>query len=187
MFRSLILGVAVVLTLAASASAGQVIRDTIHDERTFDIVDYCDVAGLTVRITQVLDMRVKIAPRGRDGFVYFLSHATQTETITNLANGRSLTSAATVNEKDKQITDNGDGTLTILIMATGNAVLFGEDGMAIARGPGQLRFEILVDDAGTPSDPSDDVVTRLGVVKGSTGRNDDFCAAAVPALTGATS
>ena len=99
----------------------------------------------------------------------------------------SLTSAATVNEKDKQITDNGDGTLTILIMATGNAVLFGEDGKAITRGPGQLRFEILVDDAGTPSDPWDDVVTRLGVVKGSTGRNDDFCAAAVPALTGATS
>ena len=181
MLRSLILGVAVVLALAASASAGQVVRETLHEERTFELADYCDVAGLTVRITSVLDMRFKVTPRG-DGFVYFLSHATQNETITNVANGRTLTSRALVNEKDHQITVNGDGTLTIVVMATGNAVLDGADGKAIARNPGQLRFELLIDDAGTPSDPSDDTVTRLGVVKGSTGRTDSVCDAAVPAL-----
>ena len=181
MLRSLILGVAVMLALAASASAGQVVRETVHEERTFELADYCDVAGLTVRITSVLDIRLKVTPHG-DGFAYFLSHGTQHETITNVGNGRTLTSRALVNEKDHQITLNDDGTLTIVVMATGNAVLYGADGRAIARNPGQLRFELLIDDGGTPSDPSDDVVTRLGVVKGSTGRNDDFCAAAVPAL-----
>jgi hypothetical protein len=65
-------------------------------------------------------------------------------------------------------------------------VLYGPDGEAIARNPGQLRFELLIDENGTP-DPSDDEVTRLGNVKGSTGRSDDYCAAAVPALTGSTS
>jgi hypothetical protein len=83
-----------------------------------------------------------------------------------------------------RITDNGDGTITILVLATGNAVLYGEDGKALARNPGQIRFEILIDTAGTPSDPSDDeFLAFLGVVKGSTGRSDDFCAAAVPALS----
>ena len=181
MHRRLVLGIAVALVVAATASGGNTFRDAIHEERTFDLADYCDVAGLTVRITRVLDQRFKVTPHG-DGFAYFLSHSAVTETITNVATGRTLTSKAVVDEKDHRITLNPDGTLTILIMATGNAVLYGPDGKAIARGPGQLRFEILVDDGGTPSDPSDDVVTRLGVVKGSTGRNDDFCAAAVPAL-----
>ena len=82
------------------------------------------------------------------------------------------------------MTENDDGTLTILVLATGNAVLYGPDGKAIARNPGQTRFEILVDDGGTPNDPSDDeFLARLGTVKESTGRSDDFCEAAIPALT----
>jgi len=82
------------------------------------------------------------------------------------------------------VTDNGDGTLTILVLGTGNDVVYGPDGKAIARDPGQTRFEILVDDGGTPTDPSDDkFIADLGVVKGSTGRTDDFCAAVVPALS----
>jgi hypothetical protein len=103
---------------------------------------------------------------------------------TNLANGKSVTGVLNVTTKDLRITDNGDGTITILVLATGNAVLYAEDGTVLARDPGQIRFEILIDTAGTPSDPSDDeFLDFLGVVKDSTGRTDDFCAAAVPALT----
>ena len=70
-----------------------------------------------------------------------------------------------------------------VILATGNAVLYGENHKAIARNPGQTRFEILVDHGGTPTDPADDeFLADLGEVKGSTGRSDDFCDAAVPAL-----
>lgn len=58
--------------------------------------------------------------------------------------------------KDKRVTDNGDGTMTILMLATGNAVLYGENDKAIARNPGQIRFEILIDHNGTPTDPFDD-------------------------------
>ena len=172
---------AVAATLCAAAVGGVVVHDEIHDERTFVLEDFCDVAGLDVTIASTLDMRVHIGPRGPDGLAYFLSHGTQRQVLT--ANGSSLTSVAIVNEKDHEITVNRDGTLTIVILATGNAVLYGPNGKAIARNPGQLRFELLIDDGGTPSDPSDDTVTRLGVVKDSTGRNDDFCEAAVVALT----
>jgi hypothetical protein len=84
-----------------------------------------------------------------------------------------------------RVTDNGDGTLTILVLGTGNSTTFGVDARAIARNPGQVRFEFLVDHDGTPTDPSDDeLIADLSLVKGSTGRSDDFCAAAVPELTG---
>ena len=168
--------------LASTAGAGRVDRFTIHVERTFDLEDFCDVEGLTVTIARTVDIRVHIVSHGSAGLEYFLQHGSSKEVLTN--GDTSLTSIATVNEKDLRVTDNGDGTVTVLIIATGNAVLYGEDGKAIARNPGQTRFEILVDHAGTPTDPSDDEFLEfLGVVKESTGRTDDFCEAAVPALT----
>jgi hypothetical protein len=171
------------VVLATAASGGQVFRDTFHEEDTVVEENFCD-SGLTVDIAFALDVSVQAVPHGPDGLAYFLQHGTRTEVLTNLANDKSLTSVANVTEKDKRVTDNGDGTLTILILATGNAVLYGEDGKAIARNPGQTRFEILIDHGGTPNDPSDDEFLEfLGVVKGSTGRSDDFCEAAVPALS----
>jgi hypothetical protein len=169
-------------TLAAAASAGPPFRETIHDE--FELVDgnFCG-AGLEVEVAVVLDIRAQAVAHGRDGLVYFLQHGIETDVLTNLENGRSLRSFARVIEKDLQVTDNGDGTLTVLILATGNAVLYGENGKAIARNPGQIRVELLIDHGGTPNDPSDDVVLSEELAKGSTGRSDDFCEAAVPALT----
>ena len=175
---------ALAAVLGGSAAAGVVVHDSIHDEYSYVLQDFCDVAGLDVAVDSTLDIQARIGPRGPDGPLYFVSHGRQHEVLT--ANGTSLTSDAVVNEKDHKITLNPDGTLTVLVLATGNAVLYGPDGKAIARNPGQLRFELLIDEMGTP-DPSDDEVTRLGNVKGSTGRTDDYCAAAVPALTGSTS
>lgn len=177
-------GLLLVLAAApAIAEAQQVFRETIHEERDIVLEDFCGVPGMTVELTSVLDMRVHVVAHGRTRLAFFLQHGVMKEALTNPATGKSLTSVARVTEKDLHITDNGDGTLTILVLATGNAVLYGSDGKAIARNPGQTRFEILVDDGGTPADPSDDEVVRQGVVKESTGRNDDFCEAAVPALS----
>lgn len=173
------------VTLAAAASAGQLFRETFHEEVTEVETDFCDTEGLTVEFATERDGRVHAVPHGRDGLVYFGFNLKVTEVVTNLANGNSVTSFATVRDKDQRVTDNGDGTLTILVLTTGNAVLYGEDGKAIARNPGQVRFEILMDHGGTPTNPDDDEFLEfLGVVKDSTGRSDDFCEAAVPALLG---
>jgi hypothetical protein len=120
--------------LVASASADVVYQETIHDERTFVESDFCDSPGLEVTIASTLDLRVHVVPRGPDGLAYFLQHGRQSDVLT--ANGTSLTSIATVTEKDHEITVNDDGTLTIVVLATGNAVLYGPDGKAIARNPG---------------------------------------------------
>jgi hypothetical protein len=103
---------------------------------------------------------------------------------TNLANDNAVTEVVTGMSRDLRVTDNDDGTLTILVLSTGNVVVYGPDGKAIARNPGQVRFELVVDHGGTPTDPSDDEFLDFRLVKESTGRTDDFCAAVVPVLTG---
>lgn len=159
--------------LAAAASAGPPARETILVEGN-DILleDFCGEEGLDVTLDFVMDIRVHIVPHGPNGLEYFLQHGTRSEVLS--ANGTSLTSFARVIEKDMRVTVNGDGTVTVLILATGNATLYGGDGKAIARNPGQTRFEI---DFGPNGEIRD-----FRVVKESTGRSDDFCEAAVAAL-----
>ena len=169
--------------LAGVASAKPLLKERFHDEGTFVDDNFCGV-GLTVDGAFVVDGRLLVSSHGPDGLAYFLEHIRATVAFTNRANGKSVTLISKVVNHDLKVTDNRDGTLTILIMATGNDVLYGPNGKAIGRNPGQIRFEILVDHAGTPADPFDDVfLADLGVVKGPTGRSDDFCAAAVPALS----
>jgi len=155
-----------------------------QDEFTEVVEDFCDVPGLTVQLDGVVDGRFLFNRRGPDGLAYYMESIHLSTTFTNVDTGSTITGVERTLSKDLKVTDNGDGTLTILVLATGNATLYGEDGKAIARNPGQVRFEILIDDGGTPDDPFDDeFIADLGLVKGSTGRNDDFCEAAVPALT----
>ena len=169
---------------ASSAAAGRVFRATSHEQDSIVLSDFCDVPGLTVEQAFVaIDISVHAVAHGPDRLAYFLQHGTETDVFTNLATGKSVSGVAKVIEKDMRVSDNGDGTLTILILATGNATVYGANGKAIARNPGQTRLELVVDHGGTPNDPSDDEELALRVVRDSTGRSDDFCSAVVPALT----
>jgi hypothetical protein len=169
---ALVATLGVVLTTAANA--GPPIKETIHVEESGILLeDFCDVAGLDVTLDFVMDIRVHINPHGPHGLDYFLQHGTRREVLT--ANGKSLTSFSRVTEKDMRVTDIGGGNVEVLILATGNAVLYDENGKAIARNPGQTRLVIVFDEAGNE--------LSREVVKGSTGRSDDFCSAAVAALS----
>ena len=178
----LALGVTAAVMLAAGAAAQPPFKERFHDEGTFVEEDFCG-AGLTVDGTFVVDGSVLAVAHGPDGLAYFLEHITATTTFTNRANGKTVTIEGSGIGKDLQVTDNGDGTLTILNLRTGNDVYYGPDGNVIGRNPGQIRLEILVDHSGTPTDPFDDVFLAEELVFGSTGRSDDFCEAAVPALS----
>ena len=123
---------------------------------------------------------IRTAPAG---LIYFLEHVHTSRALTNLANRKTISDDTRGISKDVDVTDNGDGTLTVTVLATGNFTVYGADGNAIARDPGQVRFELLIDHSGTPTDPSDDVEIVGGLANGSTGRSDDFCEAAVEALS----
>jgi len=172
------------MTLAGGASAKPLEHAEFHNEGTFIQEDFCDVPGLTVQQDNVADIRALLNSHGPDGLVYFHANIHVTTVYTNLANGNTVTEVGQAVDKDLRVTDNGDGTLTILVLSTGNIAVFGPDGKALARNPGQVRFAFDVDHAGTPTDPFDDVEIdgSFQVVKESTGRTDDFCAAVLPVL-----
>jgi hypothetical protein len=159
------------MAVAGGASAEPLEHGEFHDEGTFIEKDFCGV----------FDNRFLVNSHGKDALIYFQENYLVTTVFT--ANGNTVTSVERAIGKDLRVTDNGDGTLAILQLATGNATLYGPDGKAIGRNPGQVRFEFVVDHAGTPTDPSDDVLIEdHGMVTGSTGRSDDFCKAVVPVL-----
>jgi hypothetical protein len=171
------------IALAGGASAKPIEHTEFHDEFTETISDFCGVSGLTVQLDNVADGRFLFNPHGPDGLGYAHANVSFTNVFTNVANDNTVTVVGKVVDKDLRVTDNGDGTLTILVLSTGSAAVYGPDGKAIARDSGQVRFEFLVDHGGTPTDPFDDeFIKDLGLVKGPTGRTDDFCAAVVPVL-----
>ena len=180
----LVLVTAAATTFVAVASARQIDSGPIDEVTVVEEENFCGVEGLTVEFVTHAVGRFHVVSHGRNQLPYFGANLKITEVVTNVDNGNSVMSIGTTRDKDQRVTDNGDGTFTILVLATGNAVLYGPDGKAIARNPGQVRFEILIDNNDTPTNPDDDTfLDVLGEVKESTGRNDDFCEAAVPILT----
>ncbi len=164
-------------TSTAVAAVGPPVRESFVESWDFVDPDRC---GLEVRVSGEESVRLMTISHGRDGLVYYGARLRGFNSFTNLANGKSYSFAWVVNDKDLKITDKGDGTLTILVLATGNFHAYDADGKLLFADPGQIRYEVLIDHGGTPADPSDDVFLEdLGLVKGSTGRSDlegrDFC------------
>jgi hypothetical protein len=171
------------LGLAAPSAAEVVFAESFHDEDSGTSLDYCGVDGFDVHFDFVLDGSVRVIARKPGTAPYFQAHIHTSTTFTN-ADGESVHDKTSYIEKDLRITEHPDGTATIVTLLTGPSTLYDDaTGKAIARNPGQVRFEFVVDLNGTPEDPTDDVfVEDHGLVKGSTGRNDDFCEAALGVL-----
>jgi hypothetical protein len=170
------------LAVSAQAEPGRVVKETVHLDNLNTIEEFCET-DMVVQSHFVADLKIKTMPRGRDGLIYFATRLSITETFMNVDNSKFVVSTVNAIDKDLRVTDNGDGTLTIITLSTGNAVIYNSDGKAIGRNPGQIRFELVLDHGGTPTDPTDDTEISFEVVKESTGRTDDFCEVMVPALS----
>jgi hypothetical protein len=169
------LAAALVRALPAAASAKPLENEHFHDE-VHETIFEC---GLTLQHDLVVDGHFLVNRHGRDRLAYVGEQVRGTETYTNLANGHTFDIKFATASRDLRVTDNGDGTLTILAQGAGNFVVSGSHSSVVLRDPGMTRFSFVVDHAGTPTDPSDDeeIEGSFQVVKGSTGRNDtgDFC------------
>ena len=178
-----------VLFITALAIAGTVVAGTpaaaqpldkgrVHEVETnsFD----CD--GTPVRFDADVWINFTFNLRGSSPFPYSRESVHGTNAFTNLNTGGTFTIVFSGNSKDHVITDNGDGTITILVISTGGARYYDTNGNFVLADPGQSRFSIDIDYNGTPSDPTDDVEVpdSFQVVRDSTGRTDtagrDFCA-----------
>ena len=170
---------ALALVSAIAPAAAEPLEHVHFDNvESFVIEEFC--GDLTVRVD--VDSRVSLLVRtqGSEGLVYFQENIHGTVSITNLATGKSFTNVVTFVSKDLKVTDNGDGTLTITSVMNGNFKTYGPDGSLLFRDTGQQRTVALVDDGGTPTDPSDDEPIDFEIVK-DTGwvfpDDRDFCTA----------
>lgn len=166
------------LTAPAAAAPPQRFDETEHFANV--LTDYCGVSGLTATDNGTFHTSGKIRTT-RTGVQYFLEHITVDDTVTGPTGTQVRIHTAYV-AKDLKITVSG-GLTTIISLLTGPSTAYGPDGKAIARDPGQARFRIVISDNGTPTDPTDDYEVSFDVVKGSTGRTDDYCAAIVPVIS----
>ena len=144
--------------------------------------NFCGVSGLTIQQQGVAVGRERTTSRGPDGLPYYSVQEHLVDTWTNLETGESMAVVGAYRGGSLRVTDNGDGTLTVLVQNTGNTVYYSPNGEVIARDAGVFRFQLLFDHGGSPTDPSDDeFVAFLGVVKNA-GLNADFCAAIVQGI-----
>ena len=178
---SLIAGLAVAGTVLAStpATAQPIDKGHFHDVFTSDVYD-CD--GTPAQDAGDVSGNFLANQRGSSAFPYFRESLHGTVVTTNLETGGTFTNVFTANSRDHVITDNGDGTITITVFASGGSRFYDTDGNLVLKDPGQTRFAFDVDYNGTPSDPSDDVEVpdSFRVVRASTGNSDlsdrNFCA-----------
>jgi hypothetical protein len=138
------------------------------------ITDACGVSGLNLEQVDMVSGRFRMTLRGPDEVPYFDDRADTIATTTNLATGESLTFVGSFRGGALKVTDNGDGTYTVLVSNTDNAFFYDDEGQVVGRETGVYRYEFLADYAGTPMDPSDDQFTFLRVVK-RTGLDADYC------------
>jgi hypothetical protein len=121
--------------------------------------------------------------RGRDGLIHFRVSVSGTNAFTNMETGRSFTQVFNRSDGDLIVTDNGDGTLTITTQEMGSDKWYDGDGHLVLMHSGLFRWQFLVDNAGTPTDPFDDEeIDFLGFLK-TPQQNDwegrDFCDALI--------
>ena len=165
---------------AAPAAASPGGWETLHFEWGETTEDTCDVAGLTVEDVGSGDSKLRTLLRG--GLEYSESHSVDTDVYTNLANGRSATFVDERYDRDLDVTDNGDGTLTVIYFATSTKTVYDDHGSVIARGAGSVTVESVWNHQGTITDRDDDEPLSFTFLRRS-GSQVDFCGVLVPAIT----
>jgi hypothetical protein len=173
------LGIAGTVLASTPATARPIDQGHFHDVFTGDVFHDC---GIPAQDSGDVSGNFLFNQRGSSPFPYYRESVHGTVVTTNLETGGTYTNIFTANSKDQTIVDNGDGTITITVFASGGSRFYDTDGNFVLKDPGEVRFAFDVDYNGTPSDPTDDeeVPDSFRIVRPSTGNSDlsdrDFCA-----------
>ena len=168
--------VAVPLVAAAPATARPLERERVTYENHWD--EWCGDVLIHSMVTGMGN--VVFVDRGASGLPHFSSTWHETSVFTNAETGLTYTGTFDGSNRDATVTDNGDGTLSIVVQIAGVSKWYDAAGKVLYIDSGMQSFELLVDHAGTPEDPYDDgEAIFVGEVVGLTGRSDtvgrDWC------------
>jgi hypothetical protein len=149
--RTLVTGalVAAMFTAGIGAAAARPVEHEHFEESFSDVID-CDDLVLELQGHERVHFLLKT--RGPNGLLYGQANIAGSLSVTNPATGASFTAVYRVLDKDLKVTDNGDGTFTVLIMHAGPTKYYGPDGKRLFLDTGLLRIEALFDDEGNFND-----------------------------------
>lgn len=173
-------GAVVVVGLTLSPADAAVVENLHFVDTGTEPLDFCE--GLNIEVSWTDHVHELIKTRGSgDGFVLFSANVQGTTSFTNLDTGRAFTTTYRANDRDLEVTDNGDGTLTITFASRASRHWYDADGDLVFTDAGHFSGQVSVDHAGTPTDPSDDVeIEDSFVLLKDVGHFDtegrDFCA-----------
>ena len=171
LYRSILtaaVSVGLVTGAAAPSSAAVLGRWDLSESFSGPLTNFCGVSGLTADLTFDLTGTARVVQRGPGEFEFYHENTRIVRTFTY--QGKTVTEYVRGTAKDLSIVDNGDGTLSITLLATGGARVVGHEGKVIAKNDGQVRTLLLIDMA------TGNVLSEK-LIFGSTGTNDDFCEA----------
>jgi hypothetical protein len=100
---------------------------------------------LDVDSEATIDGRYQVNDCGPGGLDFFLERTTVVNVFTDQTGQHATDIRPNTVSKDFKLTDNGDGTITILLLLTGGGRTYGHEGDQIAKNSGQVRFEIVYD------------------------------------------
>lgn len=158
-----------------TASADPADQFRFADDGSYVLDDFCGDIPTAVEFTERGSGIGHLSGRGRE-LRYTVDHHGDA-TYTNVATGRGFTFSWNYLDQDKRVTDNGDGTLSIFGNSPGSEQVRGPDGKLLDVKAGLFRWVIVLDDGGTPSDPSDDTFVSITFLSGPdiySGLCDDF-------------
>jgi hypothetical protein len=139
------------------SSAAPVVHERFTESFSEVVDDFCD--EITARIDEQATGTFLLNARGPDGLLYGQATVRRTLSFTNVANGKTFTWVSSFVDKDLKVTDNGDGTFTLITQFAGGTRSYGPDGNFLGAEGEASRAEILVDENG-------EFLDFLGVVKG---------------------
>src|SRR5204863_4922889 len=103
------------LAMAGAAMAAPSHWETNHFEGGPDtFANFCGVTRLTVTNRYVVDGRSRTTAHGPDGLPYYVEFSLHHNTWTNAATGEYVTVDWRLRDSYQKVTDNGDGTFTVI-------------------------------------------------------------------------
>jgi hypothetical protein len=161
----MLLGVAAaacLVGLTAAPAAAEKPFENVHDRFTVTFEE--ELCGIDVETTLSVNDHFK-GRIGPDGFPLFQGNSNTTVTWYNPETDRSVTEHDRGAFRDISVTDNGDGTITVISQNTGvPEEITLDDGTVAIKDVGRIVFSTVLDYNGTPADADDDIFISQEIV-----------------------
>lgn len=146
---------------ATPALAAEPVMDNSHFRVSYEHVEQeigeCLDVAFPIHHAGTSNAVIQLRTRGTSGPVYFSLRYNTDDVYTNVDTGESFTAREVVREADTRVTENADGTVTIVYSAVSSTTVHRPSGALVGVDSGRVTGTVVLD-LMDPADPEDDVV-----------------------------